>query len=163
MRSRKLTSLALPALLVAAVAFAASTKPTVDSIGDKVMCQCGCVASMNNCPHKDNPAFVCYPTWREMKAMIQKDIDSGRDETAILQALAARYGVQVLASPPAKGFNLSVWILPGVGLLAGLGLVVFIVKRWRQPAPAAPAAAPATVDPKVLAAMEEEMKKVGRS
>jgi len=132
-----------------------SAKPTVESIGDEVMCLCGCVATLNHCPHRD------CATVAEVRAIIEKEIAAGKDETTILQDLAIRYGVQVLASPPGKGFNLTAWILPGVGLLAGLSFVVIIVRRWRKPSPAVADASPKPVDPKLLAAVEEEMKASG--
>lgn len=145
----------MTALLAASSARGASKKPTVESIGDQVMCLCGCVATMNHCPHID------CATREEMRAVIQKEIAGGKDETAILQNLAIRYGVQVLAAPPTKGFNLWVWILPGFGLLVGLALVVVIVRRWRRPVPPAAVAAPASLDPKLMAAVEEEIKSSG--
>jgi cytochrome c-type biogenesis protein CcmH/NrfF len=97
----------------------------------------------------------------EMRAFIQKEIAGGKDETAILQDLSLKYGVQVLTAPPAQGFNLAVWILPSVGLLAGLGFVVVIVRRWKRKPAFALAPASATLDPKVLTAVEEEMKSTG--
>ena len=108
-----------------------SQKPTVEAMVDEVMCLCGCVATLNHCPHRD------CATVAEVRPIIEKEIAAGKDETAILQDLAIRYGVQVLASPPAKGFTLTAWILPGVGLLAGLSFVVMIVRRWRKPSPVA--------------------------
>ena len=132
-----------------------SRKPTLESIGDQVMCLCGCVATLNHCPHHD------CATVAEMRPIIEKEIAEGKDETAILQDLAIRYGVQVLAAPPARGFNLAAWILPGVGLLAGLSFVVVIARRWRKPAPVSAAVPPGPLDPKLLAAMEEEMKTSG--
>jgi len=138
-----------------------SRKPTLESIGDQVMCLCGCVTTMTHCPHKDNRSFVCYPTWHEMTEMIQQDIAAGKDETAILQDVAIRYGVQVLAAPPAKGFSLTAWILPSIGLLAGLSFVVAVVRRWRKPRPALAGADAEPLDPKLLAAVEEEMKASG--
>ena len=97
----------------------------------------------------------------EMRAFIAKEIADGKGETAILQDLSLRYGVQVLSAPPARGFNLTVWILPGIGLLLGLGIVVVIARRWnRKPAPVVSAPAKAS-DPKVLSAVEEEMKSAG--
>jgi len=136
-------------------------KPTLESVGDQVMCLCGCVATMSHCPHKDNPGFVCYSTWQEMKAVIQKDIAEGKDETSILQDIAIHYGVQVLAAPPAKGFDLTVWILPGVGLFAGLSLVVALVRRWRKPSLAASGVSAMPTDPKLLRAVEDEIKASG--
>ena len=93
--------------------------------------------------------------------IIEKEIAEGKDETAILQDLAIRYGVQVLAAPPARGFSLTAWILPGVGLLAGLSFVLIIVRRWRKPSPVAAAIPAKPLDPKLLAAVEEEMKSSG--
>ena len=66
-----------------------------------------------------------------MQALIKKEIAAGKDETTILQDLSLKYGLQVLSTPPAHGFNLAIWILPSVGLLVGLGIVVVIVRRWR--------------------------------
>jgi cytochrome c-type biogenesis protein CcmH len=120
------------------------------------MCMCGCVATLNHCPHHN-----CAMR-EEEQAVIQKAIAEGKGETAILQELTLRYGVQVLASPPAKGFNLAAWILPGLGLIVGFVLVVVVVRRWRKPsgkAPQPPAAR--TLDAKLLAAVEEEMKASG--
>jgi cytochrome c-type biogenesis protein CcmH/NrfF len=97
-----------------------------------------------------------------MRPVIAQEIASGKDETTILQDLAIRYGVQVLAAPPAKGFSLTAWILPSVGLLAGLSFVVAVVRRWRKPSPVAVAMTSAKpLDPKLLAAVEEEMKSAG--
>ncbi|MGB7593735.1 MAG: cytochrome c-type biogenesis protein CcmH [Terriglobia bacterium] len=132
-----------------------SRKPTLESIGDQVMCLCGCVATLNHCPHRD------CATVAEIRPIIEKEIAEGKDETAILQDLAIRYGVQVLAAPPASGFNLAAWILPGVGLVVGLSLVVVIARRWRKPATVAAGVPPKALDPKLLAAVEEEMKASG--
>jgi cytochrome c-type biogenesis protein CcmH/NrfF len=132
-----------------------SRKPTLESIGDQVMCLCGCVATLNHCPHRD------CATVAEIRPIIEKEIAEGKDETTILQDLAIRYGVQVLAAPPARGFNLAAWILPGVGLLVGLSLVVVIARRWRKAAPVAAGVPPKPLDPKLLAAVEEERKASG--
>jgi cytochrome c-type biogenesis protein CcmH/NrfF len=143
------------ALLVASMTRAdGPKKPTLESIGDQVMCLCGCVATLNHCPHRD------CATVAEMRLVIEKEIAEGKDETTILQDLAIRYGLQVLAAPPAKGFSLTAWILPGVGLLAGLSFVVIVVRRWRRPAPVTAGVPAKPLDAKLLAALEEEMKEL---
>jgi cytochrome c-type biogenesis protein CcmH len=116
------------------------------------MCLCGCAATLNHCPHRD------CATVAEIRPIIEEEIAEGKDETTILQDLAIRYGVQVLASPPAKGFSLTAWILPSLGLLAGLSFVVVIVRRWSRRVPVAVGAPAKPLDAKLLAALEEEMK-----
>lgn len=140
-------------LALASVALAAQSSADVEhDIGNKVYCQCGCVTSLNTCPHLN-----C-----EMKAsmskIIQAGLAKGKTEPAILQDLVDQYGEKVLAAPPARGFNLTAWILPGLGLIIGLLVAIAIVRRWHRPA--LEAAAPAApVDDNLRAAVEEEMKK----
>jgi cytochrome c-type biogenesis protein CcmH/NrfF len=152
--SRLLKILALT-LAVVNVAMAAQTPAQIENdIGNKVYCLCGCVTSLNTCPHPN------CEVKDEMLKIIRADLSEGKAEPAILQDLVNRYGEKVLAAPPAHGFNLTAWILPGVGLLIGLFLAIAIVRRWRRPASqlAAPAGSP-PVDENVLSAVEEEMKK----
>jgi cytochrome c-type biogenesis protein CcmH/NrfF len=103
---------------------------------------------------------ISVPSHKEMRAAIQKEIDDGKDETAILQDFVRQYGIQVLATPPAKGFYLTVWILPALCVPLGLVLVIVFVRRWRKPGEGALRAPPDPIDPKAIAAMEEEMKRV---
>ena len=145
---------ALAMTIVAASSLVGAPKPTAKSIGDGLICQCGCTQTVTECNH-----FEC-PSRAEMNALTTKEIAAGKDETTILQDFVKQYGVQVLASPPAAGFNLAVWILPGVGLIIGLGLVVMIVRKWRKPHPKTSDAPEAPIDPKLIAAIEEEMRKV---
>ncbi len=146
-------------VLMAAIVFAttvvfAASKPTLKSIGEALICQCGCGQTVYGCNH-----FECASR-AEMNALIEKEIAAGKDETTILQDFVKQYGVQVLASPPAKGFTLMAWVLPGLGLVVGLAVVITFVRRWRKP-PAKPGQSPpAPIDPKLLEAVEEEMKKV---
>lgn len=130
--------------------------PTLESIGNEVQCVCGgCVAPINECP------MLNCAEKAEIRAFITKEIADGKNETTILQDLALRYGVKVLSAPPARGFNLAVWVLPPVGLLMGMGIVVVIVRRWKQKPEPVPVTPAAPYDPKLLSAVEEEMKSTG--
>ena len=155
MSSRKLLGAMVLGLAIANIAVAArSPEQIAQDIGYKVYCMCGCVTALNHCPHEN------CPVKSEMHKIIRTGLAEGKAEPAILQDLVDRYGEQVLAAPPPHGFNLTAWILPGVGLLIGLFLAVTIVRRWRRPAPApATDASTAPLDPTVRAAVEEEIKK----
>ena len=154
---RSTTTLLFAVMLVAAAARADDARPTVVSVSERVMCICGCVATLNHCPHPESECSMRA----EMTRLIKAQIAEGKTEPAILQDFVERYGVKVLAAPPGNGFNLAAWVLPGLGLIVGLACVMVIVRRWRQPS-AAPVSAPsAPTDPKLLAAVEEEMKRSG--
>lgn len=145
-------------IILVAAQTAAAARPSPEqireNISNRVYCLCGCVTTLKHCPH---PASECEMKTQEY-ALIDTDIKAGKTEPQILQDFVQKYGVKVLAAPPAKGFNLTAWILPGVGLLMGLIVAVDITRRWRRPA-AAEAARTSEIDPHVLAAVEEEMRK----
>jgi cytochrome c-type biogenesis protein CcmH len=93
-----------------------------------------------------------------MQASIQKEIGAGKKESAILQDFVLRYGVKVLSTPPASGFNLTVWILPALSLVAGLAILIVVTRRWRKP-PAEPGTSVRIeLDSKLRAAVEDELK-----
>ncbi len=142
-------------LTAAAVVRAATSNTTTEAIGDRVICQCGCNMPVNTCNHEQ------CSSRDEMRAMAAKEIAAGKSETQILQDFVLAYGVKVLATPPATGFNLTVWILPGIALIVGLVFVVVLVRRWRKPPPGPepPSRGPdSAIDPKILAAVEREME-----
>ncbi len=156
MHFRTAISILVVGMFATASALGSGSKPTLKSVGDGLICLCGvCNMTLNSCNH-----YLCSSR-TEMQALIQKEIAGGKDETTILQDFVLRYGVKVLSTPPARGFNLTVWVLPGVGLIAGLVVLIAITKRWRKPSTQARKAAPVSVDPKLLAAVEEEMKTSG--
>lgn len=158
MSASRLVKILILSLALANVAMAAPTPAQIEKdIGNKVYCLCGCVTTLNHCPMQ-----FCEVK-EKMHEIIRADLKQGKTEPEILQDLVNRYGEKVLAAPPAKGFNLTAWILPGIGLLIGLFLAITFVRRWRRPRPALQAAAPGSssppVDTDLRAAVEEEMKK----
>jgi cytochrome c-type biogenesis protein CcmH/NrfF len=156
-KTKFVTTIILFASLLAASAIrsVASSPPTLESIGNEVQCICGCNAPLNGCPHLDCAEKA------QMQAFIKKEIADGKDETAILQDLSLKYGLSVLSTPPPHGFNLSVWILPSLGLLIGLAVAIVTARRWRRKPPTVASGSSAPLDPKVLSAMDDEMKSVG--
>ena len=147
----------LPAVVLALLFAGPATfaaKPTSKSVGEALICQCGCGQTVHGCNH-----FECASRTR-MNAEIDKEIAAGKDETTILQDFVKEYGVAVLASPPAKGFSVMAWVLPALGLIAGLAIVLLFVRRWQRVPQKAEQPPPPPIDPKILEEIEEEMKKI---
>jgi len=93
---------------------------------------------------------------KEMQVQIRSALQQGYTEPQILAAFVAEYGERILAQPRAAGFNLMVWILPGMAL----GLGGFAYWRFVQRARAAPAAKPvpaAFVDENYAQRFEREL------
>lgn len=64
-----------------------------------------------------------------MKNEVRDLMAAGYDEAQVLDYFEAAYGQFVLMKPKAEGFNLLVWIGPGILLLAGFGMVVATVRK----------------------------------
>lgn len=112
---------------------AATTHDTValNAIRNELACYCGCGMTVQGCLG----GMVCS----ESRALSQQVIElsaAGKSRPEILQAMVAKYGEHILAAPTKEGFNLVVWGGPFVILLAGLGVIAWLVVRWRRTSPA---------------------------
>jgi cytochrome c-type biogenesis protein CcmH/NrfF len=156
---RTLSVIALLAALAPA-AFAQSAKTQLadpvlatrfNTISDRLVCQCGCQMILRVCNHVNCPSAV------PMRQEIEKQLLEGKDDEAIVASFVAAHGQKVLSAPPATGFNLAAWVMPGFGLLVGLFIVFTIASRWAQrrrvaTAPVAP------VDAELRQRIEKELK-----
>jgi cytochrome c-type biogenesis protein CcmH len=81
------------------------------------------------------------PIARKMKSDIAGRIAAGESKKEIKDELVAEFGQQILAAPPAKGFNLLAWLLPFVALFGGALVLGLLAWRWsRDRDPPRPAA-----------------------
>src|SRR5580658_4442871 len=98
MRSRVLH---IALLLVASLTMlgAGSSTTTLDRIGHKLVCQCGCGQILMECNH------VGCPISPVMISELRTQLDAGKNEGAILNAFMAEYGPIVLAAPIRGGFD----------------------------------------------------------
>jgi cytochrome c-type biogenesis protein CcmH len=83
------------------------------------------------CPICDNtPLDVCENTvCSQWRAEISRLLNLGWEDDAIRDFFADQYGPGVLAVPPASGWTLWVYIIPPVLFLAGLGIILRLMKR----------------------------------
>jgi len=97
---------------------------TLTDLSKQFICQCGCTMVLDSCTHVE-----CHSR-EEMTTLIKEELAQGKSEEQIIQLFVTRYGEQVLASPPKKGFNLVAWILPFAAILAGAGVIYVVIRRW---------------------------------
>ena len=70
----------------------------------------------------------------QMRAIVAEKLAAGESEAEIKSFFVERYGDSVLMSPPERGFNLLVWIVPPVGLAAaGLAAALALRRMRRSP------------------------------
>jgi cytochrome c-type biogenesis protein CcmH len=95
-----------------------------------------------------------------MLGEVEAQLDQGLSEATIIQNFAQKYGLAVLSSPPASGFNLTAWLMPFVALGIGAIVAVYFLRRFRARWSAAAASPAAGVDTaKYNARVEEELRK----
>ncbi len=79
------------------------------------------------------------PIAETMRQIIRDQLIDGASDDAIVDLLVGAYGESILASPPARGFSLTVWLVPPIAILLGAAAVALAVRSLRRPQPAAPA------------------------
>jgi cytochrome c-type biogenesis protein CcmH len=137
----------LALVLVLGLTAAAEPKTTLPDVEDEVMCvECRTALNVSTAPVAD-----------QERAFIREKIAQGLTKQEIKDALVEAYGPDVLATPEAKGFDLSAWLFPGA-LVAALAVgVALLARRWRRtPAPAAEPAA-GELDPADSSRLDAEL------
>jgi cytochrome c-type biogenesis protein CcmH len=79
------------------------------------------------------------PVAEEMRRDIRAMLAAGKSEQEILDFYVAKYGERILTTPPARGFNRLVYMLPWVIALAGAAALTLVLRRWLARRPAASA------------------------
>jgi cytochrome c-type biogenesis protein CcmH len=124
---RRALAFALLLLLLAPAAAAAATCPktSLADVEDEVMCPvCGVPLGL----------ATESPQAQRERAFIQREAARCKSKQQIKDELVAQFGNRVLALPPDKGFDLTVYLVPAAILLAGIAAVTTIaVRRRRRP------------------------------
>jgi cytochrome c-type biogenesis protein CcmH/NrfF len=99
------------------------------------------------------------PQATELRLWIAAQEKAGLSRGEVEAQLFQQFGDQLRHSPRAEGFGLWAYLVPGLALLAGGGLVVaFLRRQGVDAAAAAPAPATPARDPELERALEEELR-----
>lgn len=86
-------------------------------------CNCGCNLDVHSCQY----TMQCG-TSPEWSRRIRSELEQGMSPEVIKAGFVAEFGPTVLMAPPAEGFNLLGYLLPGVAILTA-GLFVGLLIR----------------------------------
>ena len=154
MRPARLAALlAAAALALAAPAQAACPQTSVGDLEDEVMCP---VCGTSLATAGDEPLAV------QQRRVIDRLARQCKSKDEIKDALVAQYGQSVLADPAESddGFGKTAWLVPGLGIAAGLAIAVLAAVRWRRSRAPRPLAAGGAAAPESDAArLDEDMRK----
>jgi cytochrome c-type biogenesis protein CcmH len=92
------------------------------------------IAKQLYCPVCENiPLDVC-PTQAcaQWRGTIKEKLALGWNEEQIKQYFVDQYGDRVLATPPAKGLNWLVYVLPPVVIVAGAIALIVLFRSWSK-------------------------------
>ena len=125
--------------------------------------QVNAIAKQLYCPVCENiPLDVC-PTqacaqWREL---IREKLADGWSEDEIKTYFVAQYGDRVLASPPARGLNWLIYVIPPLVIIGGIYILYRALIAWRQTPPASvDGAQPGEqLDDDYVARIEDELRR----
>lgn len=102
-------------------------------LGKRVRCSCGgCEQSAGTCYHVGGAFSGPCDLAKTMIKEIQGHLDKGLSDDKVIEAMIAEYGPGAYVEPPKTGFGLVAWVMPGIYLLAGAILVIFVIGRWRK-------------------------------
>jgi len=100
-------------------------------IGHRMMCICGCNQILLECNH------VGCPASDGMRNELMASLTRGDSDSLVEQGFVQKYGPTVLAAPAMQGFDRAAYIIPQVVLILGFGLIVVVIRAWKnRPAPA---------------------------
>lgn len=124
---------------------------SVRRVGERLACLCkSCKNSVGTCQmigcHYAAPA----------REKIAQMLTVGAGDDQIVAKFVEQGGIQALVVPPASGFSLLSWIMPGVAILIGLGGIGAYIRRFRKPAVTAEGV---EIDPAVLERYRERIDK----
>ena len=97
--------------------------------------QVNAIARQLYCPVCENiPLDVCPTTacaqWREL---IRQKLAEGKTDQQIKDYFVEQYGARVLGTPPAKGINWLVYVVPPIAILTGVYILYRVFRSWKQP------------------------------
>jgi cytochrome c-type biogenesis protein CcmH len=153
---------AMLSVLVLVLVFISSGAAQSDLPGTPTDDEVNVIAKQLYCPVCENiPLDVCgtqaCAQWREL---IREKLAQGWTEDQIKNYFVEQYGDRVLATPPARGLNWLIYIIPPLAILTGLYILFRAFQAWKRPVPQfdQDLPAPETNTDQYAAQLEEQLR-----
>jgi cytochrome c-type biogenesis protein CcmH len=104
--------------------------PEVEDRVREIASELRCVVCQN-LSVADSPSDLA----KEMRNVVRDQVQQGKSREEVQAYFVSRYGEYVLLAPPKRGFNLLVWGLPFLAVVAGGGVVYLVARRWVEQKP----------------------------
>src|SRR5262249_44637555 len=147
-----LTALALVGPAAPAID-AQTARPVNEETVHDIAVQLRCVVCQN-LSVADSPSEMAS----QMRAIIRERLAAGESPADVQRYFVDRYGEWILLSPPRRGFNLLVWLLPLAAVVVGLAATSALVWRWTHRRRGV-RTAPAAVDPAMSERIRRELER----
>jgi len=125
--------------------------------------QVNAIAKQLYCPVCENTPLDVCPTQacEEWRQLIREKLGIGWTPIQIKDYFVDQYGDRVLGTPPARGLNWMVYVIPPLLFLVGIYVLYRIVITWKRndhdsPPPAPPAE---SLDDEYVSRLEEEIRR----
>jgi cytochrome c-type biogenesis protein CcmH len=120
--------------------------------------QVNAIAKQLYCPVCENITLDVCPTtacaqWRDL---IRQKLVEGWGEQQIKDYFVQQYGARVLGTPPAKGINRLLYILPFLIIIAGVYVLYRAFRSWRHPSTQPGLSSPVPVPPAEQTGAQDE-------
>ena len=99
---------------------------------------------------------------QDMRQIIRKQLEEGKSKEEVITYFVNRYGESILASPPPKGVNWVLWVLPALAIVfggLGIGLYLHKTQEDRKRTSIAPKTEKPETDSDYMLRLDEELKK----
>jgi cytochrome c-type biogenesis protein CcmH/NrfF len=104
---------------------AQNSSEDVRRVGSRLQCKCGCPHTVASCD-----MFECEFS-KPAKLNIAKLKNEGASDQSIIDQYIKQYGESIYRAAP----NSFGWLVPYLSLIPGAALIVWFIRRYRQPRP----------------------------
>ncbi len=156
---QKLDPAALALTLLLILFFRAGIASPAESLDDRV----NEIAHLLMCPvcQGQSVAESNSNLAQDMRQIIRKQLEEGKSKEEVIAYFVNRYGETILASPPPKGVNWLLWVLPGLAIVFGsLGIAMYLKSQsGKRPTDSGRRTEKAAGDSDYMLKLDEELKK----